>query len=270
MPLRPPPQCVKDFVGQAEDDELVAYPDSGGDWTIGRGHTKGVVKGMTITEAQSLAFRDEDLGDAATELAGVVSDKEIWSLSDHQYGALLSFVFNLGAEPDWTIWKLLNAGELAGVPDQMKRFDKIKLKNGTVMTVPGLDARRLAEVTLWNTADVAAAVAIVQAAPVQAPSSSVTRAADTPPTPPIVKPLAQSKSFTASCATAAAGVAACVAPYVQGAADSVKSVNDAITPYAEADHRIAAVQHGMVMVMAGCAVATALLMILKHHDDKAV
>jgi GH24 family phage-related lysozyme (muramidase) len=32
---------------------LRSYQDGGGIWTIGRGHTKGVVEGMVITQAQS-------------------------------------------------------------------------------------------------------------------------------------------------------------------------------------------------------------------------
>jgi len=39
---------------------LVAYQDSGGVWTIGRGHTKGVAAGMTCTEAQSDTWFAED------------------------------------------------------------------------------------------------------------------------------------------------------------------------------------------------------------------
>lgn len=269
-PIRPVPQCAYDFLTGAEADKLVAYRDSKGKWTIGRGHTgPEVVEGFTITEAQSLAYLIQDVAIAAGRLAKVVKATVIASLSEHQYAALISFVFNLGEDASWTIWKLLNSGDLAGVPDQMKRFDKETLPDGKVKTVPGLDNRRLAEITLWNTADVPAAVAIVQAAPVTAPPSSETRAAATPPTPPVVKPLAKSKSFMASCATAVAGVAACAAPALQSAGVGVQSVRDALTPYVGADSHIVQVQHAMTLILAGCAAATALLLILKHNDDKA-
>ena len=36
-----------------EGCELSAYQDSVGVWTIGYGHTKGVVPGMTITQGQA-------------------------------------------------------------------------------------------------------------------------------------------------------------------------------------------------------------------------
>jgi len=39
---------------------LTAYQDAGGVWTIGRGHTRGVVKGMVITPAQSDLYFAED------------------------------------------------------------------------------------------------------------------------------------------------------------------------------------------------------------------
>jgi GH24 family phage-related lysozyme (muramidase) len=39
-----------------EGCKLRAYDDGGGVWTIGYGHTKGVVEGMTITQAQAEQF----------------------------------------------------------------------------------------------------------------------------------------------------------------------------------------------------------------------
>ncbi|HEX4138350.1 MAG TPA: hypothetical protein VHY84_27315 [Bryobacteraceae bacterium] len=39
---------------------LQAFQDGGGIWTIGRGHTRGVVAGMTCTHAQALAWFAQD------------------------------------------------------------------------------------------------------------------------------------------------------------------------------------------------------------------
>ena len=40
--------------------KLTAFQDSGGVWTIGKGHTKGVTAGMTCTEEQAIKWLSED------------------------------------------------------------------------------------------------------------------------------------------------------------------------------------------------------------------
>jgi cobalamin biosynthesis Mg chelatase CobN len=126
--------------------------------------------------------------------------------------------------------------------------------------------RRLAEVALWNTPDVEAAIAVVASAPTPPPPSSTTRAADTPPTPAApAKPLVQSKSFASACASAAAGVAACAAPVVGQVSNGVKSVSDAISPYAAANEHVGRAQSALTLVMAVLAVATVVLVWLKHR-----
>jgi lysozyme len=265
------PAIAVEFVRRAEAVRLAAYQDSAGVWTIGVGHTgPEVVQGLTATDAQADAWLAQDLAVAAGRLAARVDEPVILALTDHEYAALLSFVFNLGAGAGWTIWKVLNARRLDLVPDQIKRFDKARdPRTGALVDVPGLMHRRLAEVALWSAPDVDAAVAVVASAPIPAPPSSATRAADTPPTPAPVKPLARSKSFVASCASAAAGVAACTAPVVGQVSSGVKSVSDAIAPYADANDHIKQVQSVLMMAMAGLAVATVGLVWLKHRNAAA-
>lgn len=264
------PAIAVQFVSRAEACRLTAYQDSAGIWTNGYGNTDGVSRGLVITQAQADADLARNLGVAAARLAVRVNEPVILALTDHEYAALLSFVFNLGAQAGWTIWKVLNDRRLDLVPDQMKRFDKARdPRTGVLVDVPGLMNRRLAEVALWNAPDVDAAIAEVAAAPVQPPPSSTTRAADTPPTPPPpAPPIAQSKSFVASCATAASGVAACVAPLVGQISGGVKNVSDALSPYADANDHIKQIQGVLMTVMAGLAVATVVLVWLKHRDGE--
>ena len=263
-----PAVCIT-FVKGAEACRLTAYQDSKGVWTIGYGHTgPEVVKGLVWTQAQADEALVADLAIAAGRLASVVNEPAIAGLTDHEYGALVSFVFNLGEEPDWTIWKLLNKGRYDLVPDQMKRFDKARI-NGQIVVVPGLDHRRLAEVTLWNDPDAAAAIAVLLAAPVAPPPSSETRAADTPPTPPIVKPLVQSRSFVASGVTAVVATASAAAPVIQAASGGVKQVSDAISPYSDAAPMIAHVVQYLAMGSAALAVVTLGLLWLKNSQAKA-
>ena len=61
-------------------------------WTIGYGHTKGVVKGQKITEEEAEDFLKKDL--AAAEKA--VNSLNV-QLTQNQFDALVSFVFNLGS-----------------------------------------------------------------------------------------------------------------------------------------------------------------------------
>ena len=61
-------------------------------WTIGYGHTKGVVKGQKITEEEAEDFLKKDL--AAAEKT--VNSLNV-QLTQNQFDALVSFVFNLGS-----------------------------------------------------------------------------------------------------------------------------------------------------------------------------
>ena len=61
-------------------------------WTIGDGHTKGVVKGQKITEEEAEDFLKKDL--AAAEKT--VNSLNV-QLTQNQFDALVSFVFNLGS-----------------------------------------------------------------------------------------------------------------------------------------------------------------------------
>lgn len=263
---RPVPDCAVQFIKGVEACKLTTYPDSAGVPTDGYGHTgPEVAMGSTISQETADADLAHDLGVAAGRLEARATTTAITNLSDHQYGALISFVFNLGADPTWTIWKVLNAGQFDQVPDQMKRFDKARV-NGVLTTIPGLDHRRLAEVTLWNTADVAASVAVAMAAPIAPPPSSQTRDADTPPTPVVVKPLIVSKSFIASAVTASVASVSAVAPAIQAASEGVKQVSGALTPYADAAPQIAAAIHYLAIGSAGLAVATVALLWLKHRQ----
>ena len=167
--MRPVPQCAIDFVAQHEACRLRAYLDSASTWTIGYGHTLGVTQSSACSSVQAAAWLEEDLGIAAKRLAGVVDEAVILKLTDHQYAALLSFVFNCGAPPKATLWAELNAGKLDQVPAQLQRWIYAAGK-----IVPGLVNRRAAEVELWKTPDQE------WPAPVPNPSSAVTRDAVQP------------------------------------------------------------------------------------------
>lgn len=127
----------------SEGFRSTAYQDSGGVWTIGYGHTKGVTKGMTCTQAQA----DQWLADDVKEASDAVNKLVQVPLNQNQFDALVDFVFNLGIGnfQGSTLLKLLNQGDYAGASNE---FPKWNHDNGKV--VAGLTIRRLAEQKLFN------------------------------------------------------------------------------------------------------------------------
>ena len=131
-------KMIKHFEGL----ELNAYQCAAGVWTIGYGHTKGVQQGMVISEETA----DEMLVEELKEYENYINDMVNCPLSQNQFDALVSWVYNLGPAnlQASTLLKVLNAGDYAGVPAQIKRWNKA---GGKVLE--GLTRRRQAESVLF-------------------------------------------------------------------------------------------------------------------------
>lgn len=111
---------------------LKAYQDTGGVWTIGYGHTKGVKKGMVITEERAEELLREDLLEAEQAVYQLVP----YGLAQHQFDALVSFVFNVGknAFKKSTLLRLMLIGDILGASQQFGRwvYDNGKKLNGLI------------------------------------------------------------------------------------------------------------------------------------------
>ena len=131
-------ELIKHFEGC----ELEAYKCPAGVLTIGYGHIKGVQEGMTITEMQA----EEMLQSELIEYEGYINDLVEVELNQNQFDAMVSWVYNLGGGNlrSSTLLKVLNAGNYAGVPEQMLRWNKA---GGKVLE--GLTRRRQAEADLF-------------------------------------------------------------------------------------------------------------------------
>lgn len=136
-----------DLIKVSEGLETESYPDPGNrvtgePWTIGYGHTRGVRRGDTCTEAQATEWLRADL--LAAE--GAVRHLVDVPLTQMQFDALASFVFNVGpaAFGNSTLLRLLNAGDAVGAAEQFKRWTR-----GADGVLPGLVARRAAERDLF-------------------------------------------------------------------------------------------------------------------------
>ena len=126
-----------------EGCRLAAYPDTGGVWTIGYGHTHGVHQGMTCTREQAQTWLEQDIQAAADAVNRLVKI----SLKQSEFDALVDFVFNLGAGAfaRSTMLKDINAGHLAAAALQFPLWDHVA---GRVLA--GLLHRRLAEEAEFN------------------------------------------------------------------------------------------------------------------------
>ena len=130
------------LIKKFEGCELKAYQCSAGVWTIGYGHTKDVVEGMEITQEQA----EQMLVDELHEYESYINKYVTVALSQNQFDALVSWVYNLGPAnlTASTMLKVLNSGEYEDVPAQIKRWNKA---GGKVLE--GLIRRREAEACLF-------------------------------------------------------------------------------------------------------------------------
>ena len=135
---------IKKFEGL----ELEAYQCAAGVWTIGYGHTKDVQPGDVWSESHANHMLEVEL----EEFEEYINDNVTANLSQNQFDALVSWVYNLGPAnlKASTMLKVLNSGDYEGVPAQIKRWNKA---GGKVLQ--GLIRRREAEALLfigrdWN------------------------------------------------------------------------------------------------------------------------
>jgi len=141
---------VKRFEGLhkvGQDGIIRAYRCPAGRWTIGYGHTKGVRSGVQGDEAQCDLWLQEDLN-----VAGQAINRHVRvPLSQAQYDALASFIFNVGEGnfASSTLLKRLNKGLYDQVPEQIMRWNKATV-DGVLTELRGLTRRRTAEAALFS------------------------------------------------------------------------------------------------------------------------
>lgn len=121
---------------------LNAYQCAANVWTIGYGHTRGVCSGDVITTDQADAFLRQD----AAQAAGAVNQFVTVPLNQHQFDALVSFVFNIGSGSfrSSTLLNKLNGGDFTGAADELLRWSHAGRQR-----LPGLERRRTAERALF-------------------------------------------------------------------------------------------------------------------------
>ncbi len=120
---------------ELEGLRLEAYPDKGGVWTIGYGHTRDVKPGDRITLDESDQLLKEDLDFFAPTVERLIRRP----MTQRQFDALVCFAFNCGTSDDGLggskLLALFNAGDVRGAAEQFGRWihfrgEEIELAQG--------------------------------------------------------------------------------------------------------------------------------------------
>ena len=109
-----------DALESREGVRTKAYKDTKGIWTIGVGHTgPEVFSGLVWTLDKVSDVFMEDVQWAVTAVNSVRTD-----LTQNQFDALVSFVFNIGATAfsNSTMKRMLNNGDIGGAAEQFDRW----------------------------------------------------------------------------------------------------------------------------------------------------
>lgn len=164
-----------------EGNELTAYKDQVGVWTIGVGHTAAAGlpeprKGMTITAEESDQILSRDL----VLFEGVVNKAVKVPLNQNQFDSLVSLALNIGggAFSKSTLVKKVNAKDYAGAAEQFLVWNKA---GGKVND--GLVNRRAKERKTFLTPSNEIAEEPVVAPVVEAPQKPVEAPVEVPATP---------------------------------------------------------------------------------------
>lgn len=144
-----PPSRVEriDLIKKHEGLRLKAYLPTPYDvWTIGYGHTSTAYEGMVITEKKAEKLLRADLKWVRDVLAKEVKVP----ITQEQYDALASFVFNLGGANfrNSTLLRKLNAYDYVGAADEFLRWNKQR-QGGRMVVLLGLTKRRTEERALF-------------------------------------------------------------------------------------------------------------------------
>jgi len=135
-----------DLIKKFEGLRLKAYKCPAGVWTIGYGSTGGIIEGWEITEEDAELLLKDDVFDSE-----VAVDFDVTvPLTQEQFDALVSFVFNVGIGNfrKSTLLKKLNAGHYIGAANEFLKWDKATV-NGVKKTLAGLTKRRKMERDLF-------------------------------------------------------------------------------------------------------------------------
>lgn len=164
-----------EFIKSFEGFYAHMYNDPVGHCTIGYGTLlhKGNCNGDASEQAYVNGISKEDATRLlAQEAAGIqqsINASVRVPLNQNQNDALVSFAYNVGvaAFQKSTLLKLLNQGQYAAVPTELRKWTKAR-QNGKLVDLPGLVKRRNAEAELFQKPVAATTQSLAPAAAMQA------------------------------------------------------------------------------------------------------
>ena len=141
------------LIRRFEGLRLVAYRDATGVWTIGYGHTgmagpPRVRPGMRISRKEAEEILRRDVARVALQVRNALGERALARLNENQFGALVSFAFNVGIGNfrRSSVCRAVREGRLEDVPRLLLRWTRAGGRR-----LPGLVRRRRAEGRLWLT-----------------------------------------------------------------------------------------------------------------------
>lgn len=138
----------KEIIKNAEGYRSETYKCPSGKYTVGWGHTKGVKPGDKITVDKAEEYLQKDIDECIEYIYTHVKVP----LTQGQFDALVSFIFNCGAGnfESSTLLELLNKGDYEGAADEFPRWVYgTDPETGKKVKLEGLVIRRMAEQTLF-------------------------------------------------------------------------------------------------------------------------
>lgn len=202
-----------------ESCRLTAYQDSGGIWTIGWGHTRGVVAGMTCSQAQADQWFRDDIARAEAALALVLKYPRL--LNENELGGLISFAFNCKGFATSSVIRAANQNppDMNAAAKALPAWDHARV-GGKLVVVNGLLRRRTAEAALMLDPVEEPTFAAFGAEPAALPLSALPEntGISTVEAPPTIGPARQTVGYGTAVATVA-GVA-------EQAIDKIQPVHD--------------------------------------------
>lgn len=138
-----------DLIKQFEGFSPRVYLCPAGKPTIGYGHVvrkdEDIEGPITIEQGEELLRKDLEWAEDAVHRLVTYPD-----LNQHQFDALVSFTFNVGAGAlrISTLRRLLNSKQVIGASNEFKKWNKARMGRH-LLSLPGLTRRRAAEAALF-------------------------------------------------------------------------------------------------------------------------
>lgn len=140
----------KNLIKKYEGLHLTVYRCPAGILTIGYGHTKTAQPSMKINKEMAEILLEQDLTDVENAIKRLVKVP----LSQNQFDALVSFIFNIGETKfsKSTLLKYINENKILQAGEEFMKWTKARQPGG-LKELPGLVKRRAEEKTLFLSRD---------------------------------------------------------------------------------------------------------------------